>query len=285
MACHNRRDQTARSLRALFDQDLPKHVRFTAYLADDGSTDGTAEAVAREFPSVNLLMGDGTLYWNGAMRLAMDAARDRGYDFFTWLNDDTVLVPNALAVMFDTYYRHQEACHGLKGRRQESIIVGSTKDPVTGGITYGGVVRSSWWHPVKFQQVPPSDKALPCDTMNGNFVLIPGRVVQAVGGLDPAFRHWAGDFDYGFRARRLGCAIWIAPGYLADCVRNRPDRSWDDGGLPFRERWRRALGPKGMPLWERKVYLRRHGGAFWVIFWLGPYVKLFLKHSFRRVHK
>ena len=43
---------------------------------DDGSTDGTAEAVARSFPETTILTGDGSLFWNRGMHVAFDLSTD-----------------------------------------------------------------------------------------------------------------------------------------------------------------------------------------------------------------
>jgi len=90
--------------------------------------------------------------------------------------------------------------------------------------------------------------------MNGNCVLIPRSAAERVGNLDARFTHRMGDLDYGFRARRAGCALWIAPGYVGTCAANAPA----DETLPVRERWRRLLGPKGLPPREWWVFTWRH---------------------------
>ncbi len=85
IVCHNRRAHTERCLSTLIAQVTDIHV--STYLLDDGSTDGTVEAVS-QFPGLHLLHGDGTLFWNKAMHLAFAAAMADGYDGYLWLNDD-----------------------------------------------------------------------------------------------------------------------------------------------------------------------------------------------------
>ena len=68
MTCFNRRSTTISCLRALHKQK--NSIDFDVYLTDDGSSDGTADAVKTEFPAVNILQGNGNLYWVGGMRLA-----------------------------------------------------------------------------------------------------------------------------------------------------------------------------------------------------------------------
>ena len=96
MAAHNRRDRTLACLASLFAADMPAGGRLNVFLLDDGSTDGTGEAVAEAYPQVTLLRGDGACYWAGGMRRAYGAALDGPYTHFVWLNDDVELAPDAL---------------------------------------------------------------------------------------------------------------------------------------------------------------------------------------------
>ena len=70
MTCHNRKLKTLATLESLFKQILTSEIALNAYLVDDGSTDGTAEAVQQTYPQINIFSGDGNLFWNGGMRVA-----------------------------------------------------------------------------------------------------------------------------------------------------------------------------------------------------------------------
>ena len=101
IAAHNRRDLTLACLRSLDAQRVPG-VTVDAFVLDDGSSDGTSEAIAEQFPEVTVLHGDGELYWGGGMRQAFAAAIAGDYDHYLWLNDDVYLDDGALAVLLDT---------------------------------------------------------------------------------------------------------------------------------------------------------------------------------------
>ena len=93
MACYNRKDLTIKCLEHLHAQSvlLEKQASINGFLMDDGSTDGTTEAVRERFPSVEVLQGDGSLFWNGGMHAAFAEALKGDYDYYLWLNDDTFL--------------------------------------------------------------------------------------------------------------------------------------------------------------------------------------------------
>ncbi|HEY9675264.1 MAG TPA: glycosyltransferase family 2 protein [Waterburya sp.] len=276
LTCHNRKPKTLACLEALFNQELPREVTIDVYLVDDGSTDGTGEAVAQSYPQVKILQGNGSLFWNGGMGVAFAEALKSDYDVYLWLNDDTILYPNALSNLLETFHRLQ-----LQGEHR-TIIAGSTCDPKTTTLTYGGVVRRSRWRPLRFDLVQPDEDVKRCDTINGNCVLIPRAVVQLVGNLDPAFTHYAGDWDYGLRAQQKGCTVWVAPGYVGTCSQNYQPGGDADSSVHLGEGLKKIGQPKGLPvrqeilhpIEEWKVFAQRYGGLFWPIYWLIPYRRL-----------
>lgn len=275
ITCYNRKQKTLSCLEALFNQHLPASVCPFVYLVDDGSTDGTANVVQQLYPQVKILQGDGQLFWCGAMRVAFTEAMQQDYDFYLWLNDDTVLYPNAVSCLLDTVAL-------LKKQEPEpAIVAGSTRDPETGALTYGGVKQQKSWHQFQFQLIEPSLNPQPCYTINGNCVLVPRSVVQRVGNLDSQFQHYIGDYDYGLRAKQQGCSVWIAPGYVGTCHGN-PAYDHRSSSKVTRQQIRQIAQPKGLsldgvvlyPFQEWFVFTRRHGGPFWLFFWLLPYRRL-----------
>ncbi|MCM0592911.1 MAG: glycosyltransferase family 2 protein [Gloeotrichia echinulata DEX184] len=263
MTCYNRRDTTLACLRALYQQTKP----FDVYLTDDGSSDGTSEVIKGVYPQVKILKGNGNLFWVGGMRLAFAEAMQRGYEYYLWLNDDTLIESDVIERLLAIHQDLSEHDHS------NSIVVGSTKDPNTEKPTYGGAVRSKRWYSNKFEFLEPSEFLQECDTMYGNCVLIPDSVTKKVGNLDGAFIHSLGDLDYGLRARKLGCSIWIAPGYVGICSKNSIRNSWADTDLPLSERLKKVLHVKGFPLKPWTVFCSRHSGLFWFIYWFLPYIR------------
>lgn len=269
LTCHNRREITLRCLDRLAACELPVGVDLRVILVDDGSTDGTSQAVTKRHPNVEIVHGDGSLFWAGGTRTAMLRARELGLDAHVWLNDDVGLDPTALLDLVGTYRDAREHTGEM------SIVVGTMRDPQTDETTYGGVRQTSRWHPLKFAVVDPGDQPKRCDAMNGNLVYIPAAVVDEIGVLSDVYVHAIGDFAYGLEARAHGAAIWTCPGYQGTCGRNDPAGTWEDRALPVAERYRKLRGPKGLP---RRAYIRflRLAGARWTwpFFYVLPYVRV-----------
>ena len=116
MTCHNRRETTLRCLRRLEAQQLPEGWGIRTYLVDDGSSDGTSEAVRASHPDVVVLPGSGELYWTGGMVTADRAAMASRPDHLLWLNDDVELTDGAITMLIDSAH----------ATRSEAIVVGTT---------------------------------------------------------------------------------------------------------------------------------------------------------------
>ena len=184
IACHNRRDNTVACLESLFADELDG-LEVSAVLVDDGSTDGTSDAVRSRFRDVEIVPSDGSLYWARSMALAEKCAAAHSPEYLLWLNDDVVLYETALATLLSAAADHGAA----------RIVVGYTLDPASGVPSYGGANRVDW-HPLRFRLVTPvAGESTSSDTFNGNVVLVPKEVYEAVGGIDGSFEHAFADFD------------------------------------------------------------------------------------------
>lgn len=227
MACHNRVQTTLTCLRHLDETVLHSvSCRCKVFLVDDGSTDGTSDCIRRDFPSVRLIRGDGSLYWARSMRLAWEeaVAEDGVWDAFLWLNDDVLLNADALS-------RLLAKMEETGGR---SVVVGTLVNG-QGDVTYG--VRG--------------------DVFTGNCVLVPNGVYAKIGMLCGDYRHAWADTDYALMCRRAGIGI-VDAGVVGRCEGhpNRPSLR----GLPLLARLRQLVEPKGWNLHDLWVYRRRNWG-------------------------
>ncbi|VGO12153.1 N-acetylglucosaminyl-diphospho-decaprenol L-rhamnosyltransferase [Pontiella desulfatans] len=256
MTCHNRKETTLRCLELLYAQLLPEEVSFNVYLVDDGCTDGTGEAVKKAYPDITVLQGDGSLFWCNGMRLAWDVAAKEDPDFYLWLNDDSMLEPHAVSILLETASSADDA----------GIVVGSCCDASTGGFTYGGQRRSGA-HPSKLVPVEPGEEPVVCDTFQGNIVLVSRGTYQKAGNLQ-SFKHAIGDTDYGYRAQKAGCAIYVAPGFVATCSKNAHSME----RMPLDKRWKTMM--TRLPPGDYYRFLRQHAGIRWVFYWPRPYIRI-----------
>ena len=271
MTCHNRRALTVRCLDSLRTQHGDADIAL--FLVDDGSSDGTAEAVRAVWPAAHIIAGNGALFWNGGMRLAWETAAQAGpFDHYLWLNDDVVLEPGAIGRLL------REAAT-LAGADGAIVLAGSTRFPGTDAASYGGQQRTNPRRPLRLSVAPPGNAPIAGESVSGNIVLVSAAAFARLGNLSPVFVHIFGDLDYGFRARTAGIPVYAGSGFFGVC--EGPDMSATslDPRLSrpsrLRLRWRE----------ERKVHARdwrrfvaRHGGAgpLRIVYSLTPWWRILL---------
>jgi GT2 family glycosyltransferase len=245
LTCHNRKEKTIACLITLFDCPLLENYLMDVFLVDDGSSDGTSDAIREKFPQVNIIQGNGNLFWNRGMHLAWKtAASQYDCDYYLWLNDDTILYLNAI----------QELLVCSEGESNQKIICGSTSSTNNKNkITYGGRARNG-------DLIKPNGAMQYCNHFNGNIVLIPRYVYKIVGTNDPIFHHGLGDYDYGLRAKKKYVYSVITPFVLGECDRHLP--MWCNPKISIIRRLKLLYTPLGNHPIESFIYEKRHQGLF-----------------------
>jgi GT2 family glycosyltransferase len=267
MTCHNRRDTTLRCLNSLFKQDHYAEYDIKIFLLDDGSTDGTANAVLSLNPDIRVIHGDGSLFWCGGMRKAwMEALKD-DFDSYVWLNDDVELYTTALHDLFSTYWVLTEK-HG-----DQIMVCGSFRDPITNKRSYGGQAGE--------RLIEPDGQPHEIDIFAGNLVLVPRAVMRINGILEKRFTHGLGDYDYALRARKKKIRIFTATNYQGTCSAN-VGVSWYDPDKSLAQRWTIMHGPKGPPPKEYMLYVWRHKKLKMPFSILKMYLRVLFPFLFRR---
>lgn len=273
ITCHNRREKTIKCLKALHSIILPENTKLNIYLVDDGSTDGTKNEVEHKFPHVNVILGSGNLFWNKGMYLAWETAtRTEEYDFYLWLNDDTMLSNSALLELMECF---EEA---LNTDKQPAIIVGACQAFEGSNIfSYGGQNKSG--------PAIPNGNIQTCVYINGNATLISKDIYAKLGNLSEDYTHSIGDSDYGFRAIKAGFKCYTTKNYIAICPPHGELSDWCNPKLTLTQRWKSLHSPKGLNIKEYLIFRKKFWGRKWIIYALKAYIKTIFPGSYSRISK
>lgn len=268
VTCHNRKQKTLAFLASLTGQEIIGNLQIDIYLLDDGSTDGTGDAVAGLYPFIKLIKGPGDLFWAGGMRtIWKHAIAQKAYDIFLLFNDDVVLTEGALERLLNCYQKV-----GKKG----VVLVGSTLSPVTGTISYGGHTLYDVKHAAYYSNIPDETETIPCHLGNANVLLVDALTVQTIGVFLDDYIHSVADFDYTQSAFEAGMAVLIAPGYYGYCEDDH-GVNWLSGKKnSLRKRIDYLHSPKGLAYREYLLYIKKHFPADYI----SSVTKLWLKTFF-----
>jgi N-acetylglucosaminyl-diphospho-decaprenol L-rhamnosyltransferase len=210
----NTRELTLACLRSL-QADTPRRPR-EVIVVDNGSADGSAEAIAREFPEVTLLANPDNRYYSGGNNQAAEVASGR---YLCLLNSDTEVPPGALDTLVDWLEAHPDHAgvapklRGLDGRVQSTCnrMVGLL-DPLLDSTSLGTLplARRLADHTrmADFDHLDSRDVEQPCTSA---FVMRASDF-HAIGGFDPALLVYFTDVDLCRRLWARGRKLH----YLAD---------------------------------------------------------------------
>jgi len=237
-ATYNRRDITLAALGSLKEQALPVGVRMQIAVVDDASTDGTPEAIRKNFPDVSIIGTSGGFFWAGAMRFGFKKFWDpQKYTDLLVFNDDVILYNNAIYELINTARYSENSCGG-------TIVVGAMKDPETRKITYGGLIKKPYRPSIYLERVSPTGNVQSVDTLNMNLALIDKNCLSQNEFIRAGFTHSLADYDFGLRAKKKGARLLLAPEFMGECSRNQANGTWEDSSLPFIRRFSLIWHPK-----------------------------------------
>ena len=208
----NRRDDTLACLRSLAVLD---HAPLLTLVVDNGSVDGTAEAVAHAFPEVELIQNGENLGFAEGNNVGLRRALELGAAYVCLLNNDTEVEPGFVTALVDEAGRRPDAgalCSKVLFFEPPGVVwyAGARFDPRQG---YNGRQRGFGERDDgRFESVVQTDRACAAS------MLVPRAVLERVGLLDPELFAYVEDTDWSLRARAAGLSLLVVP---ASRVRHR----------------------------------------------------------------
>ncbi len=236
-------------LRALAScRDTLAGIASECIVVDNGSTDGSPDAVAAEFPGARLLRMIRNRGFGSAVNAAAEASRG---EFLLVLNSDARLEPGAAAALVDALRRVPRA--GMAGallRNEDGTPQRScAAEPRLWSeiLGHGAATRLApgAWGPAAER---PGAETVPVETLVGACFAIRRDCLREIGPLDERFFLFLEETDWCVRARRAGWKVLLVPAARAVHAQGASRRGAAD--VRAKVEYARSL----------LRYFRKHGG-------------------------
>lgn len=250
-------DQSAMTLRALESIGPSELANVEILLWDNGSTDGTVEAVREQYPRVHVHHSPDNLGVAGGRNAGAAMVVERFQpDFLCFLDNDLVLAPGFIDALVGALLREPDV-----GQVQAKLRYLDRPDVLNDG---GGCEITFWrgrTEPVGRGEVDRGqhDQVRPCIACGGA-MMVRTAVFQQLGGFDMTFNPFGPeDLDFSLRLQRSGLRALYVPSAMAW---HAVTHTFEPGGYTARYARLKARH------WIR--FLRRHGSitqqlAFWIV--------------------
>ena len=211
----NGRDDTLRCLSSLAQVE---YARLDVVVVDNGSSDGSAEAVEAGFPDAVVIRMGRNAGFSGGVNAGIAAALERGADAVLLLNNDMVVESGFLAPL-------------VRASLQPGVAAACSQ------ILFADVPDRVWYAGASFHPrrghhgrnigfgkapLPATSPTYQVDCACGGAMLITRDAVEEIGLFDEELFAYREDLDWSLRARERGRSVVVVP---ASVVRHRVSAS------------------------------------------------------------
>lgn len=226
---HNRRDITRAFAECLKRQTYP---HFRLVLIDDGSNDGTADAVREVIGDAIVIRGEGSWWWAGSLQQGHEWLKRNGV-----AGDDVVLVMND-----DTEFEADFIAVGLRvlGDNPGALLTATGYNLQTGKPQDSGGYRMNWEN-LGFAETHDNAE-INCTSTRGLMARVSDFL--DVNGFHPGLLpHYLSDLEFTMRAQKKGKKLIIHPDFRI--------------GINFETTGHRELGKESFAKYLGKIFSKR----------------------------
>lgn len=211
---YNRRQTTLQCLRSLA-KIVRDDIDARIFVVDDGSTDGTSDAIASEFPMVEIIRGDGSLHYAAGTNRGIEAALNWNADYIVTMNDDAVYHDQFLQRLIQTAQNNKRSVVGALLLLWDNPHLAFQVAPVW------KTLQGGWTFPDEITAFNAGSTPISVEMIVGNCVLFPVAAIKECGLMDEEnFPHGWGDAQYLVRMKKAGWNLLVDPRVFVWCEPN-----------------------------------------------------------------
>ncbi|HWL33962.1 MAG TPA: glycosyltransferase family 2 protein, partial [Gaiellaceae bacterium] len=191
-------------------------------VVDNGSSDGSADAVAEQFPDVELVRAGVNLGFAGGNNVGIRRALDRGAEWVLLANNDATVEPGLVDALAAAAVARPDAgvlaCKVLFADSDRLWYAGAGFDPILGRSRHEG-----------FGEPDAPGELADTGRATGAAMAVSRAAIDAAGLLDEGLFLYAEDLEWSLRIRRAGFAVVYVPEAR---VRHRVSAATGGAGSP-----------------------------------------------------
>lgn len=202
----NRIESTKQFISSLQSQD---YKNYRVIIVDDGSSDGTSSYLKMNYPDIDVIPGNGNLFWGGAINLGLNFLESKLHDgdIIAFSNNDITLFSDTITSLLAELQNNSESIFHPVTINEKSTCISS------------GAILKNWMifltkHPFRgkpYNEIKEAKK-ISIDFATARFLLFDSKLLKKVPRIDTQnFIHYAGDNDFSMRLKQYGHKTYIIP--------------------------------------------------------------------------
>lgn len=202
------KDLTINAIKSVVEKT--QGIDFEIFVVDNNSQDGSIEAIEKEFPQINIIKNIANTGFGAANNIAIKRAKGK---YILCLNTDTLLINNAIKIMYDFMEKEDSkniaVCGGTLYNENSNYIMSYANFPnLFNSLSFSWILKRLF-PMIRNKKEPTNIKEV--DFITGADIFFRKSILDKVGLFDETFFMYAEEVDLCKRIKNEGYSIKIIP--------------------------------------------------------------------------